>query len=261
MSDEIKEEIKTDHVPQLQPRGRKRNRPVRDPEKVVAALQEQNASLEAQLQNVMTMLLAKATDGGATSNILPPKPVKVTRPRGYQFMLERKSAEDGIPRQTTYIKTVPERWDNPDEPDPRYCVFCSKQTQEITLKATPRTKKGSWSHSVFVPNLVDHFDEYDLKGNIEFNEEQMRRIIKLHKEHLRDVQGLKSSEDKYERSCYREHFDFNARKHGRVPDVVSFRTTGQKGDPGIALSSEQVNERNEQQYRAKAEYAVANQGR
>ena len=254
MSDEILDEPQTNHVPQFQPKGRKRVRPIADKSDVIKALAEKNDALEKQMASVMAMLLDKATSGNVSG--LPKKPALVPRPKGYVFHLEAKIAEEGIPRQSTYPRTVPERWDNPNEPDPRYCVFCSKQTEDLTRKVNPKARKGSWSYSMFVPNVAESAGEKELLGDIEFNEAQMQRILKLHRDHLREIHTYKMSDNKWERDCYLQHFNLTASRVGRVPDVVRFRTTGMKGDPGVFVSAEEMNQLNEAQWKQKCEDAV-----
>lgn len=244
MSDEIKDDVKTDHVPQLRTTGRKRSRPVGDPNAAMAALKEQNASLQKQVESVMAMLLNKAAD--TPNRMLPPKPHIIERPRGFEYELERKITED-VPKQTVWVRTVPERPDNPDEPDPRYCAFCAAATLPLTMKTKANLAK-----------------EYDLDlSATPTTEEEIRAINRAHKEHLREIQGYESSKDPRLRALYAGHFELKARKRGRVPDCVKFRTTGRRSDKEkeVSLTAEQANELNQKRWEADCAIAVANQGR
>jgi hypothetical protein len=245
MSEEIKDEVKTDHVPQLQPKGRKRTRPVGSPDKMIETLKEQNAALSKQLENVMALLSMKQSE--QPNLMLPPKPHIIERPRGFEYEVERVKPEGGVTRPDVYVRVVPERPDNPNEPDPRYCVFCASNTLALTLK----TKA----------NLAT---EYDLElSATPTTEAEIREINRAHKDHLREIQGYESSKTPALHRVFKNHFHLTARKRGRVPDCVKFRTTGRRSDKDkeVALTAAQANELNMKQWEKDCQSVARNQGR
>lgn len=238
-------EVKTDHVPQLQPRGRKRHRPYGDPERMVQRQALQIQQLNEQVQNLMNLLLNKSGDQPMAG--LPPKPHTIYPPQGFEYEVTRIAQEEGISRPDVFVKVVPQRPDNPEEPDPRYCVFCSEGTYEKTLK-----KKGA--------NLAE-LHGLDIPGNPD--EQQMKQLLQAFRMHMAEIQGYEGSKKKHLRRLFADHFELRASKRGPVPDCVKFRTTGRRDqkDKEVAMTAAQANEFNLKKWEADCAAMARNQGR
>jgi hypothetical protein len=246
-SDEVnQEEVRTEHVPQTQPRGRTRKKPLGDPNKMIEALQVQNDNLQKQLDSVMNMLLAKASDQ-PTNYAMPQKPATVHPPKGYHYELTREVPEQGIQRPDVFVVTVPQRPDNPNEPDPRYCAFCAEATLELTLK-----KKGVNLAELMGLDIPANPDEAGMK--------QVQQMIRMH---MAEIAAYENSKKAKLKRLYADHFELRATKRGPVPDVVRFRTTGRKDqkDKEVSLSAAELNELNEKQWKAACQNIAINQGR
>jgi hypothetical protein len=187
MSDE---QIPVEHVPQLRSVGRKRTRPLGDPTRLIRALQEQNEQLKEQNDKIMALLADKAE---SPISIFPAAPEKVARPEGIavEFKLKNQDHKTGDP-YFAHEKIFPSRADNPNMLDPRVCVFCGKNVNEIY--ETPMTSAP--------------------------DEAEILELKKLHRMHLSEMQSFKSSDKKKEKRIYADHFELNARIVGRVPDIV-----------------------------------------
>lgn len=235
----------TEHVPQLRTSGRRRMRPMSDQTAVIKTLQEQNQQLQVQIQNLMNTVLQSASNQPILG--LPPKPHVVEPPKGFLYWLSLKVPEDGLKQQTTFAKVVPQRPDNLDEPDPRYCVFCSSTTYELTMK-----KKGA--------NLAEVYG-LDIPGNPD--EQQMRQLQQVFRQHFAEIAGYENSKKKQLKRMYADHYSLDAVKGGRVPDIITFRTTGRKDqkDKEICRSAAQANEHRLKEWEAQKARILAGQGR
>lgn len=253
MNDLVEQTATTEQVAGDTPK-RKAGRPrkikaeqVVDPEK--KQMMQQIESLMAQVQ-ILTKSIAEAqtrpTAGSEFNMFLPPPPEQVARPEGVEYELTRKEEkmdETEIARKSIFIRTLPPRPDNPNEADPRYCVFCSYQTLDKTLE---KPKPNSFRE----PNIAKLYGATEISATP--TPEELNELRKLHREHIREMENWGTS-DKIggvRRSVGNMHLHLEAKKRGRVKDEVAFQCSGMRNGENISISSAEENEKRKQDYEA-----------
>lgn len=116
--------------------GAPRRRPIQDWKAVAKKQEEQLAEMEAKLTRALSLITSGVTAQGQQNPLaqfLPPKPIPVKKPEGYNYMLSHipEHENDDNEKLSTHMRRVPARPDNPNEPDPRYCPFCQQDVTRL----------------------------------------------------------------------------------------------------------------------------------
>lgn len=195
-------------------------------------LRSEMVSLQEQMASVMQMLASKQPQAALTAiganqqlvdAMLPPF-IEKQPPRGIEYELQYVVPPDNITRPDVFVVTMPENPEDPNEPDPRYCVFCAEQT----LTQTEKTQR------------IDVQFGYEIEPP--FTEEKMKELRRLHIRHMDHAKSLRKSEVKQERNYSADHTAFTYRKRGRVKDEVAVISTGRRDKGARSITAAEWNE-------------------
>lgn len=189
-------EVKTENVPQLRKTGRPRQRSQSDYKALADSQKNAIEQLKEQNERLMALITSgQIGNGNPLSAFLPLKPIPVARPSGYQVAL-RRIKEHENDDNAVHIRTVPERPDNPNEPDPRICVFCLQN----------------------VPALYGHSVNFPLTPE---GEALIKQCFIMHQQDAMAKKNLEGAKYEKDRRFAADHLEMTATKVGRVPDAVA----------------------------------------
>ena len=191
------EDVKTENVPQLRKAGRTRNRPQSDYKALAEQQGEMLKNLQAQNERLMGMIVGgQVGSGNPLQMFLPPKPQPIPRPDGFRFAL-KKIQEGENDDQAIHMRDVPSRTDNPNEPDPRYCVFCKQ-------------------------NVVALYGHTNITGAPTPEQQPLiEQCFLMHQQDAMAKASLEGSKYEVQRRYAADHLGMTATRWGRVPDVVA----------------------------------------
>lgn len=171
-----------------------------------------------------------------TGLLLPKPPAPIVRREGVEFELMRRTekmdqTENAV--RSTFIRVIPPRADDPNKPDPRYCVYCSFGSLGQTLG---KKKPGS----VREPNLATLYG-VDISSTP--TPEQEAELRQLHRDHMRQMElWAESPKVGGERkSLGLTHMNLSMRYRGRIPDQEAFRCSGRRDGENIVVTAEELN--------------------
>lgn len=193
----MEEEVKTENVPQLRKAGRPRDRSQSDYKALAQQQAETIKALQAQTERLISIVSSGnvAADNPLTV-FMPPKPLPPKRPEGFRYTLKRiKESENDD--NDDHRRDVPARADNPNEPDPRFCVFCLQNVPAL--------------YGYKVSDAITPEEEITIK-----------QCFMLHQQDAIAKSSLKGAKNKKHRDYAADHLELTATRLGRVPDAVAY---------------------------------------
>lgn len=246
--EEVTEE-KELQVGDRRPRRRRHKRSMNGrPPEIVRNLIDRLEAMEKRNDQLQTALLASQKGQPAQNLFFPPEPDEVPIPRGFEFngktISENEETAQGDKR-SVFSRKVPHRADDYNQPDPRFCIYCSKQSVELTLKANA--------------NVCKMYGYDNIGGAPTPEEEQI--IRRLHIQHMEAARAMKNSDSYLERRYYADHFDMKWWPVGPMKNEVMFRSSGRRDGENISYTAEQLNEIRKKEHQARCNAIVMNRAR